>query len=102
MPGLDSRPRSRSSGVRPTSASGAEISPSDSSIMSSCKTKKARIFRAFVVSALVNSRYDYIGFTHAQNGTRPWQGRQQAHLVPHTGNDIPLKVTHLARTVNST
>jgi len=32
-------------------------------------------------------------FTHARrNGTRPWQGRQQAHLVPHIVRTIKTKL----------
>jgi len=59
------------------------------------KIKKARIFPGLCGLSGGESRYNYIVCIHAQNGTRPWQGRQQAHLVPHM-TDIPLKITYLS------
>src|SRR3954447_2799390 len=52
------------------------------------------MFRAFVVSAVVKVVRTTSCHPRAQNGTRPWQGRQQAHLVPDSG-DISIKNTAL-------
>ena len=53
------------------------------------------MFRAFVVSALVKVVRTTSCHPRAQNGTRPWLGRQQAHFVPDSGDDISLKNTAL-------
>ena len=45
---------------------------------------------------------DYVVLTpERRNGTRPWQGRQQAHPIPHITSDITSKIAHLALAVNS-
>jgi len=64
--------------------------------MSSRKQKKARKIPGLSGVSAVESCSDYVVLTPARrNGTRPWQGRQQAHIVPHSGSDITIKNTAL-------